>query len=69
MKLKKSGTTEAARGSKDGWLRTARIAAGFVVGAMLVWSWQVQSEAATTIVAVAVGTALGVIAFSIGRWR
>lgn len=58
------------RGDHNGvidWRKIARISAGFVVGILAVWAWQGQSETSTTILAVSIGLALGLIAFCLGH--
>ena len=57
----------AERRGGAGWRRSARIAAGFVVGILLVWWWQEQGKIAEAILAAAAGVSLGVVAFSLDR--
>ena len=65
--LNMAGPSKNERKDGANWDKAARIATGFVVGTLLVWAWQEQGESATAILAVAVGIALGVIAFSLSR--
>ncbi len=62
-----SGPNEADRRGGVDWNKAGRISSGFVVGILLVWWWQEQGKSAEAILAVALGVALGVIAFSLGR--
>ena len=65
--LNMPGPNGVERNDEVDWSKAAGIAAGFVVGILLVWAWQEQGKVAEAILAAAVGVALGIIAFSLGR--
>jgi len=59
------GSDKIKCGPDQRWLRASRISAGFVLGTACVWYWQAPSDVSAGILAVAIGTALGVIAFGL----
>jgi hypothetical protein len=61
------GLNRPDRKNRADWNSLTRIAAGFVVGTLLVWWWAEQGEVATAILAISVGAAIGAIAFDLSR--